>query len=251
MRVTVLHPCTKFEVRQHPFRICGVISVSTLIGLQTLRPLNGANFQLATPLHAGLRVRHVRDREMSVCLTDGQADDAHQRSMPTLCMRGVISWSNLIVVLKMYRRNSNNIYRIWNSNNSAAPNSSIKPFFIFALWRLTCCRFQERDRSGELLLRTELDKKHPLRCRGVRRGIVKRRPSSTKHGHQVQDTNACRAAQRRRRLDDQPDVSEETECRSTRRQVRWQAARLVELHVTIATYIQWQWFQCLSLQCHT
>ena len=67
---------------------------------------------------------------------------------------------------------------------------------IFAVWRLICCRFQERDRSGELLLGTELARKHfadRLRCRGVRRGIVRRGPSSTQHEHQVQDTTACRA----------------------------------------------------------
>ena len=92
MRVVVLHPCTKFEVRRSP-RSEGycAFSVSALIRLVTL------TFDLSTSKWGlGLRVSWASFLSIFSLLrlyilylwsgtyrqTDGQTDDGHQRLMP-------------------------------------------------------------------------------------------------------------------------------------------------------------------------
>jgi len=92
MRVVVLHPCTKFEVRRSPrSEGYGAFSVSALIRLVTL------TFDLSTSKWGlGLRVSWASFLSIFSLLrlyilylwsgtyrqTDGQTDDGHQRLMP-------------------------------------------------------------------------------------------------------------------------------------------------------------------------
>ena len=91
VRVIVLHPCTKFQVRGLPFGRYGAFTVSALISLETLTSdlsisISGHGLVMSCasflPIFS-LLCHSILDLGSGTGQTDGQTDDGHQRLMPS------------------------------------------------------------------------------------------------------------------------------------------------------------------------